>query len=39
MVEVWYGDEYLGMMTYDEFLDLYEADPGYVCVWASGYGP
>lgn len=32
MVEVWFRSERVGVMLYDEFLDLYEQNPiDYVC--------
>jgi len=39
MVDVWYGDEFFGVMSYDEFLDLFESDVMYSCQWCEGYGP
>ena len=39
MVEVWYGDSFVDVMYYDDFLDLYEGDPWYWCRWLEGYGP
>ena len=39
MVEVWYGDQFVDVMTYDEFLYLYEADSWFSCCWCEGYGP
>lgn len=39
MVEVWYGDLYVGVASKNEFDVLAESDPWYWFKWCEGYGP
>jgi hypothetical protein len=42
-VEVWYGDEFVDVMTFSEYQYLYESNAAhwhmYWCRWCEGYGP
>jgi hypothetical protein len=39
MVEVWYGDEFIGVFTYAEYCDMKERYDYLRFEWCEGYGP